>query len=700
MRQLLLFIIVAFLWQCGNSITPGPFNEAPVIIISVDTLRSDRLGTYGYQGIKTPHIDGFAEQSLVFEHAYSPCPLTLPAHATLFTGLLPPEHGIRDNSFYDLPQNLETLAQRLSTSGYATAGIVSSVILGQRTGIAKGFQAYNSDLRDASGQVFASRDGESSIKLALDWLSQQGENSKTFLFLHLFEPHTPYDAPDIFAGPGIHPYDAEVAYTDALLGTFFEGLKQQKRYQKSIILLVSDHGEGLGDHGEAEHGILLYREAIQVPFILKLPGEQAAGKRLNFPVMLADVKPTLEQLVGLEPRDVSGKPLFSKEVSWTERPIFSETRYPFNNYGYPAGRSVIRNTEHFIEYGNQELYDLVQDSAEQTNLLPGKAVDPAITGFLQAVGAGMESRGGEATDDLELLASLGYSAVQVAQAQNLDRPITELVAVVQSLDRISEESKQGKLPRAKAELASLLEKNPCLHQARLDMAKILQLEGDFVGLEALYEEALLCDARNLRFLMLTGELKIRLGKLEQAKKLAMQVWQIGTLEAKGEYAYFFLKNGHLPEALQFAKLLEGQDSDNPYAAFIFGGQAMAENSLTKALQHFQEAETGFRASQQNELLVESLYFQGDVLRRKADVEQALKVFENAIALHPNHAQSRVGKSLVLGELGRTRDAIVNMDQWVRNFPSRMSYSTAAKTMQAIGEQGAAEFFKSQSLKYP
>ena len=696
----ILTVVLTMVSGCRNGRSPGPFPKAPVVLISIDTLRSDRLPIYGYQGIETPNLDQFASDAIVYERAYSQSPLTLPSHTSLFTGLLPPSHGVRDNSFYEVGAPLETLAERLSANGYRTGGVVSSVILGPRTGIQQGFQTYESDFRDHRGRPLSSRNGSESVQIALRWLSAQNADVPSFLFLHLFEPHSPYDPPEPYAGMSQDPYDAEIAYTDALLGQFFKGLKELGLYRKSLILLVSDHGEGLNDHGEAEHGILLYREAIQVPFVLKLPQEDRKGTRVEKPVMLVDVKPTLEELLDLEPVESEGKNLFARDVAWDQRPIFAETRYPFNNFGYPAGQSVIRGDYHFMRYQNESLFQLERDPAELENLLPGHSVPPPIYGFLEVVGQGKDSKSGETSGDLELLASLGYSAVQVQNAQNLDKPIGSLIDAVKTLDEAAVLKADGRLDEAKAALAALLEAQPCLHQARLDLGKMLMQERQWQALAEHYEQALLCDSKNLRFLMLTGEMKLRAGLVEDARHLAAQVMAVGTSEAKGEFAFSFQNHGLEEDAAKMAEILWQEAMPNPFAGLILGRQRLAAGASGSAKPFLTAAKEGFEKAKNLEMAAQACFSLGECHRFGGALDQALNAYRTALEYRPDYAEPRVAASLVLAGMGQKRAAIQVMDDWVRDYPSRRSYATAAKTMQAIEELDAAAFFQKQSLKYP
>ncbi|MCI0549219.1 MAG: sulfatase, partial [Candidatus Rokubacteria bacterium] len=258
------------------------FPGAPVVLVSIDTLRADHLPAYGYAGVKTPHIDRFRRDAILYERAWSHAPLTLPAHVSLLTGLLPFEHGVRDNLGYRLdPGAHTTLAALLRGKGYATGGFVSAHALRGGTGLAEAFDVYDDHMvapggggMEALGRV--QRRGEETLALARAWLA--GVESRPFLlFLHLYEPHAPYEPPEPFRSATALPYDGEIAKSDEIVGGLLDELRRSGVYDRALVVLLSDHGEGLGEHGEDEHGILLYRWALHVPLLVKLPGAARAG---------------------------------------------------------------------------------------------------------------------------------------------------------------------------------------------------------------------------------------------------------------------------------------------------------------------------------------------------------------------------------------------------------------------------------------
>ena len=414
---------------CGQS-SEGTVNTAarpasssrdtPVIIISVDTLRSDRLGAYGFEGVQTPAIDRLASDGVLFERAYSHLPLTLPSHASILTGRLPIEHGVRDNLGYRLGQQPPTLGEILTDEGYATGAFVSAYVLREQTGIARGFQAYDDDIVVRSGVELGGlqRKGGETLERAFAWLDgiDTGIDHGTpfFLFFHIYEPHSPYTPSEPWATRyPHHPYDAEVAEADAVVGELISGLEQRGLYDESLVVLLSDHGEGLGDHGEIEHEVLIYRETLQVPLIFKLPGGQRAGERIAEPTQLIDVFPTILAHLGLDPPpaddDLQGMDLLGGRPVPGDRQIFSESIYPRLHFGWSDLASLIEGRYHYIQSPAPELYDLIDDPGETRDILrQNRAIYRRLSSALAAIDREIEPPSEVDADVRERLATLGY----------------------------------------------------------------------------------------------------------------------------------------------------------------------------------------------------------------------------------------------------------------------------------------------------
>ncbi|HEX7419568.1 MAG TPA: sulfatase, partial [Thermoanaerobaculia bacterium] len=375
-RSIGVVAILAASVACHGRFTDSPSRTTPVILISIDTLRSDHLPAYGYKGVDTPNIDALRVDSILYRRAYSHVPLTLPSHATILTGMLPNDNGVRDNVGFRLPDSIPTLPALLKKNGYATGAAVSAFVLRRETGIARGFDFFDDEVEplgaaDAAAIGRVQRNGRETLHVLEKWIDGHAEKP-FFAFLHLYEPHTPYRPPEPYFAKYPNHYDGEIAYADAIVGEFVAYLKQHHVYDNALIVLLSDHGEGLNDHGEDEHGIFLYREVLQVPLILKLPNNAKGGSSIDTPVELVDVLPTIAERTATPltaDRRRAGQSLLTVGNTQQERPIYSETFYPKFHFGWSDLHSLIAGNNHYIRAPQPELYDLAADLAEKHNTL-------------------------------------------------------------------------------------------------------------------------------------------------------------------------------------------------------------------------------------------------------------------------------------------------------------------------------------------
>lgn len=357
---------------CGGKAGLKTYPEAPVILISIDTLRADRLPAYGHREVATPAIDALRADGVLFERAYCQVPLTLPSHATLMTGQLPGTHGVRDNLGYVLDSERHpTLAQRLRAQGWETGAAVASPVLRPGTGIAAGFDSYDASFDIAPGASLAQvyRSGADTVAKALAWIRPRADR-KLFFFLHLFEPHAPYTPPEPFASRYRDPYDGEIAAADAAVGEFLDELRRLGIYDRALVVLLADHGESLGEHGEEQHGLFLYRSTLQVPLLIKLPAGARRGETIREIAGLVDLAPTVAALVGLERgADADGVALLGLSPAAPDRLQVAETFYPRLHFGWSELASAIRGHHHYIAAPRPELYDLAADPGETRDLL-------------------------------------------------------------------------------------------------------------------------------------------------------------------------------------------------------------------------------------------------------------------------------------------------------------------------------------------
>ena len=361
----------------GASRASSGRTEPNVVFISIDTLRADHLGCYGYKAIRTPNLDSLAADGVRFERAYSAVPVTLPSHTVMFTGTYPTLNGMHDFSGNKLGANQTTLAAVLKDAGYATGAVLGSAVLDSRFGLNRGFDFYydhfdfsrlqesNLDEMERPGNVVADT--------ALDWLAKNSDK-KFFLWMHLYDPHYPYRPPEPFATEyRDRPYDGEIAFADTQVGRLIGFLKQKGLYRNTIIVVTGDHGESLGEHGEKTHGFFIYNATLHVPVIIRVPGEPA--KTIGNVVNLVDLMPTILDAVKQKiPAQVQGKSLLplinGKPID--PQNLYAETFLPRLHFNWSELRSVENQKYHFIDAPKPELYDLSKDPAELENLFDQK----------------------------------------------------------------------------------------------------------------------------------------------------------------------------------------------------------------------------------------------------------------------------------------------------------------------------------------
>jgi arylsulfatase A-like enzyme/Tfp pilus assembly protein PilF len=371
--------LIAFLWV--NRAVRAETRPVNVILVTIDTLRADHVGCYGNRSVPTSTMDRLARDGVVFRRAIAQVPLTLPSHVAILTGTYPMWNGVADLTTAGLGPGIPTLAEVFKKHGYSTAALVSAFVLNSMWGLNRGFDFYDDAMnpqQDDEGKQHPhlERRASATVDHTLRWL--QGHSSQPFfLWLHLYDPHAPYDPAEPFKSRfRTHPYDGEIAYTDEQLGRFVSFLEVHNLYASSLILLVSDHGEGLGEHGEQQHGLFIYNSTVHVPLILKLPaGFKSAQRSINQVVNTVDIAPTLTQYCrfpSTNSASFQGRsllPLLESASLGAPRQGYSESLYPRSSFGWHSLHGTENEEYHYIRAPREELYDLRQDPAETRNIL-------------------------------------------------------------------------------------------------------------------------------------------------------------------------------------------------------------------------------------------------------------------------------------------------------------------------------------------
>ena len=608
--------------------------HTPVILISVDTLRADYLSCYRVGRAVTPHIDSLARNGTLFSQVSAVVPLTLPSHVVMLTSTYPFVNGVEDNG---VPFGAgETLATVFKTAGYQTAAFVGGFVLDRRFGLNRGFDVYDSPF-DLHKKAVADagdlkRRGAQVTKAAMRWLDQNG-NSPFFLFLHLYDLHTPYDLPPGVPRRADAGYRAELVYVDGVIGDFLAYLDRRGLLDKSLVVFTSDHGEGLGEHGETTHGYFIYESTLHVPLIIHWPqaSRPAAPKRVDEPASLLDVAPTILEFLGL-PRPASAQGRSLKTAGSGGREVFSESLYARNHFGCSALRALRASHYKYIDAPTPELYDLSIDPLESRNLYSTETrraivMHSRIVWLLSAAPAAKpRAPSPEAASALRSLGYLSGSTATSRLASHIDPKdrILDFEQYGQSLVLAS----AGRLAESSRLLSSLTEKLPDLVDIRISLGLNDQQAGDYTKAAQEFQRVLESDPLSAQAHFDLALSYFRLRRLDQATKelqaaLAVEPWYT---RAEELLAQIFLETKDYRAARARLEHLLSIDPES-YAAHynlgvlaaMNGDWAGAQLELTSALH------TDPSSAEAHNTLGSVFLRRGDLGQARAELEQAIKI---------------------------------------------------------------------------
>ncbi len=473
----LLLIVKPF---SGSGRSEGPRN---VLLITLDTTRADRLGCYGYAAAATPALDQLAAEGVLFDQAFSAVPMTLPSHASIMTGLFPPEHGLRINGEHRLDLSDPTLPEVLHQRGYQTGAFIAAFPLDSRNGLDRGFDTYDDDLSTAyehyDGDLSAYRPGDKVTDSAITWLENRSEDQPFFCWVHLFDPHKPYHPHDAdeLAGTryrGRASYDAEIAFMDVQIGRLTRFLKEEGLAANTLVVAVGDHGEGLGEHQEAAHAYMLYETTLHVPLIFSLPGRIPQGLRVDALVSLVDLFATIPDL--LEAGEVdqrSGRSIAAAVHGHEMKSVssYGETQFPFTSGNWSPLWSLTTPQWKYIRSARHHLYDRQADPRELNNLAearPEKVKE--LEQDLQGIEEGMAYHSAEqiesTAEDIALLGALGYvgGGGKNFDEQGLDysvlRDIEDVLPLLEKIPTMRILGREGKYEEQVAMLQEMIKQSP------------------------------------------------------------------------------------------------------------------------------------------------------------------------------------------------------------------------------------------------
>jgi choline-sulfatase len=694
---LFLLPLLAACSRSGGGTADVP-KGAPVILISIDTLRADHLPAYGYKGVETPALDALRRDGVLYERAYSTTPLTFPSHTTLLTGVLPAVHGVRDNVGYKLdPGKVERgelpyLPEILKKAGYATGGAVSAYVLQGKTGLSTGFDFYEDgiEFRTGTGLGGLQRPGGETLRLSHDWLASV-KDKPFFFFFHIYEPHTPYAPPEPYASRYPLKYDGEIATADHIVGDLIAELKTLGVYDKALVVLLSDHGEGLNDHGEEEHGVLLYDEAIHVPLILKLPKSQQAGGTTARPVQLLDVAPTVLGLLGLGvPKPMPGLSLLAQNVP--PRRIYSETFYPRLHFGWSELFSLVDEKDHYIEGPDPELYDRRKDPHEKTNVLKDER---RIYGSMRQDLAAFDRRLAppSAVDDetREAMKALGY----IGSGAGADGgPLPDPKSKIGSLGDLREGFRltaAKQFPAAAAAFRKVIAENPKMVDAWEFLARALQRMGKSDEALAAYQQALKVSNGSPQIAVAAASLYFDLGRLDEAETHAKMALGTHASFAHGLLAQIALQRNDLGAAEREARAAMDEKSLRLGPMITLAEVLHARKDDAGALELTRKAAEVYnqREAKDPELIRGLALVQGKLLADQGDAEGAERAFKTEIGLFPDSIRAYSNLAILYALTGRNAEVSAALQTMVEKNPSPPAYAEAVKTLRILNDANSA-----------
>ena len=636
-----------------------------LLLITIDTLRADHLGCYGYHDVKTPVIDALAREGILFSQAFTPVPITLPSHASIMTGLYPIQHGVQSNGNYVLSKGATTLAELMKSHGYLTCACVGSFVLNSLFGLDQGFDTYDDYLKKrkaGESPLDSDRKAEEVTKSALHWL-QENHTHPFFLWVHYFDPHALYLPPSPFREEySSHLYDGEIAYTDKCLGDLFRGLREMGVMDKTIVILTADHGEGLGEHGEPTHTVFIYDSTLHVPLIISLPsGYLVAGRKAGSQVMdmvsTLDIFPTIVDLFTLKPAGVqldhlpgrSLVPFMSEKCPHPDREIFCETLYPEINFGWSRIEGVRMEDWKYIKAPRSELYHLPEDPGEKRNLWPenGAEKDAHCMGWKKRLAElkktlreeGIRPQKVADRAALRKLESLGYvqfsqSPGSAGSSQKKSIDPKDMVYLIGILDKGIYYYHCELYEKAHEAFSKILEVNPANVSASYYLACIEEKMGKYeqardrlLHIVSLVPDYL--DAHNY-----LGVIYIRLGQFEKAIKEFEKALQQGKyMEIYYNLGVLYRKTGQRDKAVTAMRAALELDPNYMDALNFLGEMAMEGGRIEEAKGHFSRV---LNLDPENPDAHNNL---GLVHLQESKPEEALKEFIRVLQTDPNNAEA-------------------------------------------------------------
>ena len=682
--------LAAFWWiQRAPAYVLTQTPDQNVLLITLDTLRADALGSYGGKAA-TPNLDALASQGARFTFAHSHAVVTLPSHTSILTGQLPYEHGMRDNAGFRVKDGTETLATRLRPLGFATGAFVGGFPLTKRFGLTPGFDVYDDQISEMKSDVtftLPERRGDEVVTRAVEWIRKTP--GKFFGWVHLFDAHHPYEPPAEFKGKYARPYDDEVAWIDKALEPLFAQLQRLSR--PTTVIVTADHGESLGEHGEETHGMFAYEATLHVPLIIATiqangaAGGATKGLTIDSPARHIDIAPTV--------LDIVSGPLDAKWLGSSLRPVIAGDRADRPSYfesmtynlvrGWAPLRGVLQGRTKYVDQPIQEIYDLAKDPGEKDNLAPSQSDRlQVLTSLLKTFNVAPPNRPGQVSaQEAANLGTLGYVSGSAPERHVFTEKddLKNLVTLDGDLHRASELFRTGKHLDGVALLRSVIERRPDTADAYISLAYAYWESGQTAEAISLLEAGLAGEAPE-------RDIKIRLGIYlaesgTDAKRAIQLLETLPKSDAEGQNALglAYGKAGRFKDAVAAFQGVLKLDPTNALANQNIATMLIEEslNKPSMAPANFREAEVFARkAIDLDPDLAKAFTTLGVIQAQTNRVDQAIDSWKKAVSLDPGEFQGMYNLVLLLAKSGRIGEARTYGEQFIRTAPPYLADDVA------------------------
>ena len=667
-----------------------------LLFITIDTCRADHVGTYGSQTAQTPVLDNLARRGILFENCYTPVPLTLPAHCSLFTGRYPIAHNVRNNGTYFLNPNQVTLAEKMKEQGYQTAAVVASFVLLSKFGLNHGFDFYDDTLD--THRIYNNFNSEITAAEVYEKFSRWfGKNyqQRFFLWLHFYDPHAPYTPPKDFAskfknnGEGL--YDGEIAYVDFTIGRVIKDLEEKGILGKTAIVICGDHGEAFGEHQEFEHGIFCYQEVLKVPLIFYNESLFSQPRSVRQRVNLVDILPTLCDLYAIEiPESVQGKSminLLNGGEEKTERGFYFESMYGKEEMNWAPLTGVISGPYKYISLPQPEMYDIENDRGEKENLFLKKndlarKLDNVLAKLISDYSdSGVNARRELTREDRERLQALGYISSFSNKSSKVIDPKTGVILDSETRTCL-QEVENGKIDQAEFRLKKLLDQNPALKIPVLyDVEYLIQTKKNQT-LEALevLKRAIADFPRVDRFYILSALNAFKLNRDDEAELRCRELLKMNPMFTS---AYILLgeifeKRKDILEAISNYRRALEVEPQNISLKIKYAELLISQKDYASAMRAYAELLENGDVMQNSELLFKIALFN----TKYGTFEKAGELMQRAIQLKPK-GKYFFDYALVLAKNNKMEDALKNMEIALSQYAAELNEEQRRIAQKAI-----------------